>query len=130
MKTITIGSGAVVSQEEFVKLNAPVYPVSAASDDLTEFLATKHDLITLRNGLVKEIGDSEYFLELTVSRSDIADHNWLTQRLARLLDFVPELEEETNKLLAAERAKVKKDAEAAENKMKNEAEPSSASGAD
>jgi hypothetical protein len=79
-------------------------------DEPTDFVVTKQDLRTLALGLVKEIGDSVFFLHLAVSHSDIAVNTWLRERLARVLNHAPEMAEEFNKLLAEEEEKAEKQA--------------------
>lgn len=65
MNTVTIGKDGnerEVTQEEFVELNA-------VNDELTDFLATKQDLFTIVDALLKHIPDTTYWLHLCVSSS-------------------------------------------------------------
>ena len=103
MKNIMIGSGEEVTQEKFIELN------SDGLDRLTEFLATSADVQLLGEALARKVVGLEWLLSQCVDRDTIAEHNYLIQRLGRVVDFMPELENEIKEILKVERLKNKID---------------------
>jgi hypothetical protein len=88
MKNVTINSGEVITEEKFIELN------SDGLDRLTEFLATSSDVQLLGEALARKVVGMEWFLKQSVDRDSIRDHHYLVQRLERVVDLMPELENE------------------------------------
>jgi translation elongation factor EF-Ts len=85
MKDVTLRNGTVVTDAEFVKQRG-------YGDTVTDFVATKNDLVLLANALVKQLLSDEFILLLQTSRSDINRRDYSSFRLNRVMEFLPELE--------------------------------------
>jgi hypothetical protein len=103
MKDIPIGNGEVVTQAKFIELNA------RGCDTLTEFLATQADVRLLAEALAEEVVHMEFNMSLCCGRQEIDEYDYLVQRLLRVFDFVPEIEEEIRETLRVARLKSKID---------------------
>lgn len=88
-------------RSRFIELN------SEGKDKLTEFLATEQDVRLLAKILAREVADWEHYMALIQyrSRENEFEHSYLKERLERVLDFMPELANDINELLGAERLK-------------------------
>ena len=82
MKDVTLNNGIVMTDAEFVRDRG-------WDDDLTDFVATKCDLVNLADSLVDELLSNERFLELQSSRRELARAEYTSFRLDRVLDFLP-----------------------------------------
>jgi hypothetical protein len=65
--------------------------------------------VSLAHGIVDDLLDTEYFLRLCVSQTDIARKDYILNRLSRLTDFLPELEDEVREKLRLGRIRVDED---------------------
>lgn len=102
MRHVTLNNGTVITEAEFVQQRG-------INDTLTDFVATKGDLKSLAQKLAQELLDDEYFLQHSVSSSDIAHRNYITDRLDRVLFHAPELVPEIQQILQDGRDKTRKD---------------------
>jgi translation elongation factor EF-Ts len=98
MKDITLNNGSVMTDAEFVQQRG-------MGDTLTDFVATKDDLVLLANKLVDKLLFDEFILLLQTSRSDINRREYSSFRLERVMEFLPELEADIQERLRVGRHK-------------------------
>src|SRR5258705_9299778 len=99
MKNVTMASGQALTREKFIELT------SGGLDRLTEFLATASDVKLLGQALVREMVGLEGFLAHGRSTNTSRDHAYVTERLERIIDFMPELADEINEMVRLVRIK-------------------------
>jgi hypothetical protein len=98
MRDVTLNSGKVMTDTDFIKQRG-------FGDTLTEFVATKDDLVSLANRLVQEMLSDEFHLKLCSGRTPRARYEYLVFRFERAMDFLPELEDEMKEKLRLGREK-------------------------
>ena len=97
------GFGRPVSIEEVTESTWQEWAIRRALSEpqanptLTDFHATKDDLLTLAEALTNEVLNDEFFLQLQSSRSQAGRRLYATHRLERVMDCLPK--EELDKVL-------------------------------
>jgi translation elongation factor EF-Ts len=104
MKDVTLKNDKVMTDAEYVNERG-------GGDALTDFVATKHDLISLADKLVDELLSAEFYLELCASLNELRERDYLRFRLNRVLDFLPDHEAEIREKLRVGREKNDTDVE-------------------
>ena len=90
---VTLNNGKTMEEADFIKERG-------FGDEITSFLATKKDLISLANAIVVEVLDRELLFKICVGRTDGWEYDYALFRLERVLDFLmtPEVEQIKEKL--------------------------------
>lgn len=91
MEDVILKNGTVMTDAEFVK--------ERGGDNLTDFVATKVDLVSLAHRLADELLADEFILLLQSSRSDKNRRDYTSFRLSRVMNFLPELDAEIREKL-------------------------------
>jgi excisionase family DNA binding protein len=86
MKDVTLNNGIVMTDAEFVRDRGWDRDWD---DDLTNFVATKYDLVDLADSLVDDLLNREWFLNLSANSREWAGAEYTRFRLGRVLDFLP-----------------------------------------
>jgi hypothetical protein len=91
MENVILNDGTVMTDAEFVK--------KRGGNTLTDFVATKADLVSLAHRLADELLTDELILLLQSSRSDKNRRDYTSFRLDRVMQFLPELDAEIREKL-------------------------------
>lgn len=121
------GFGRPISIEEVTKSTWQEWAILRALSEpqanptLTDFRATKDDLLTLAEALTNEVLSDEFYLQLQVSRTEVGRCLYATHRLERVMDCLPKEElEKVLENLHVGREKNKVDLKAYEEKCEQE----------
>jgi hypothetical protein len=98
MRDVTLNSGKVMKDAEFIKQRG-------FGETVTEFVATKDDLVSLAERLVQEMLSDEFHLKLCSGRMPRAQYDYLVHRFFRLMAVLPELKDEMKEKLRLGREK-------------------------
>jgi hypothetical protein len=97
------GFGRPISIEEVTKCTWQELVIRLALSEpqanpkLTDFRATKDDLLTLAEALTKKVLSDEFYLQVQSSRAEAGRYLYATHRLERVMDCLPK--EESDKVL-------------------------------
>jgi|SRR5579872_2775728 len=98
MKDVTLNNGTTMTDPEFIEK-------FGLGDAPTDFVATKDDLGSLANGIVNDLLAAEFYIKICVGRMDILRRDYILNRLIRLVDYLPELDEMVRERLRLGREK-------------------------
>lgn len=87
MKDVTLKNGTTMTDAAFIEERG-------FGDTLTDFVATKEDLIALADTLVDKLLGEEFYLELCWDRNSLFRKAYVAYRLERVMDFLPERRDE------------------------------------
>ena|SRR5271165_5230068 len=110
MKDVTLRNGTVMTDTEFIKERG------FGDSTLTEFVATRDDLVNLGDALVQAILDDEFLLGIGASRKDAFVLDYKLFRIGRVMDFLPDYVDKWKEKLREGRVKVQEDLEEFERK--------------
>jgi hypothetical protein len=79
---VTLNNGETPTLAEYIA-------AAGQGDTLTDFVATRADLVSLAYGIVNDLLAKEFQLGVCAGRSDIESYHYCEFRLGRVWDFLP-----------------------------------------